>query len=379
MRVAICIFKYFPYGGLQRDCVKVVKECLKRHHQVDIYTMSWQGEQPQGCRVRTVEVGGWSNHKRCIAFSDHMTAELKKEHYDVVLGFNRMAGLDCYYAGDLCFAAENRGPKYFFWFRLSPRYRSYIALERAVFAEAGNCQILALTHQQIKDYRYYYHTPAQRFHLLPPGIDSQFTLGEDYPQLRQQYRQQFDCNDGLVILMVGSDFHRKGLDRALRALAALPAELKQQSQLWVVGDDSPKPWQHLIKRLGIKQQVRFFGPQQQVRPFFYAADLLIHPAYQEAAGMVLLEALACGLVVIATEVCGYAHHIIKSHGGVVISSPFKQQQLDEEVARLLGDHGLRRGYITNTLAYRQQVDLYHCQVEVVNQLETIAQQKRQEV
>ncbi|MCP4475980.1 MAG: glycosyltransferase family 4 protein [Gammaproteobacteria bacterium] len=374
MRVAVCIFKYFPYGGLQQDCVKVVKECLKRHHQVDIYTMAWQGEQPQGCRVITVAVRGWGNHRRCLAFSDHMVTQLKKEHYDVVLGFNRMAGLDCYYAGDLCFVAESHA-NYRFWFRLTSRYRAYAALERAVFAATANCQILALTHQQIEDYRYCYHTPAQRFHLLPPGIDPQFMLGEDYPQLRQQYRQQFDCDDALVMLMVGSDFRRKGLKRTLIALAALPSALKQQSQLWVVGDDNPKPWQRLIKRLGIAHQVKFFGPQQQVRPFYYAADLLMHPAHHEAAGMVLLEAIACGLTVVTTAVCGYAHHIIKSRGGVVISSPFKQQQLDKEIARLLGNHGLRQGYIANTLTYRQQVDLYHCQVEVVNQLEAIAQQR----
>ncbi len=49
-----------------------------------------------------------------------------------------------------------------------------------------------------------------------------------------------------------------------------------------------------------------------------AADILMHPAYQEAAGIVLLEAITAGLPIIVTEVCGYASFISQAQCGIVV-------------------------------------------------------------
>ncbi|XNM52069.1 glycosyltransferase [Escherichia coli] len=56
-----------------------------------------------------------------------------------------------------------------------------------------------------------------------------------------------------------------------------------------------------------------------------AADLLLHPAYQEAAGIVLLEAITAGLPVLTTAVCGYAHYIVDANCGEAIAEPFRQE------------------------------------------------------
>lgn len=63
-----------------------------------------------------------------------------------------------------------------------------------------------------------------------------------------------------------------------------------------------------------------------------AADLLLHPAVQEAAGIVLLEAIVAGLPVLTTEVCGYAHYINAAQCGVVIPEPFAQEVLNASSA-----------------------------------------------
>lgn len=39
MRMAFVLFNYFPYGGLQRDCVKIAQECTKRGHLVDLFAL----------------------------------------------------------------------------------------------------------------------------------------------------------------------------------------------------------------------------------------------------------------------------------------------------------------------------------------------------
>ena len=44
MKVALCLFKYFPYGGLQRDFLRIAKELKARGHEIRVYVQSWQGE-----------------------------------------------------------------------------------------------------------------------------------------------------------------------------------------------------------------------------------------------------------------------------------------------------------------------------------------------
>ena len=67
---------------------------------------------------------------------------------------------------------------------------------------------------------------------------------------------------------------------------------------------------------------RFPGGMDNLEELYYAADLLLHPARNEAAGTVLVEALCCNLPVLTTNLCGYAEYIISSSGGVVLPEKF---------------------------------------------------------
>ena len=58
--------------------------------------------------------------------------------------------------------------------------------------------------------------------------------------------------------------------------------------------------------------------------FLLAADLLLHPAYHENTGTILLEALVSGLPILTTDVCGYAHYVQEAKAGCVLTSPFQQ-------------------------------------------------------
>ncbi len=43
MRVAFCLYKYFPFGGLQRDFMRIAQTVAARGYQVRVYTQSWEG------------------------------------------------------------------------------------------------------------------------------------------------------------------------------------------------------------------------------------------------------------------------------------------------------------------------------------------------
>ena len=46
MHLSFLIYSYFPFGGLQRDFLRVAKECLSRGHNITVYTLSWDGDIP---------------------------------------------------------------------------------------------------------------------------------------------------------------------------------------------------------------------------------------------------------------------------------------------------------------------------------------------
>lgn len=90
-------------------------------------------------------------------------------------------------------------------------------------------------------------------------------------------------------------------------MASLPNAQREHTQLIVIGQDDPKPFLLQAAALGISKQVKIFKGRSDIRVLL-GADLLMHPAYNENTGTVLLEALVAGLPVLVTDICGYAHY-----------------------------------------------------------------------
>src|SRR3990167_126904 len=140
MKLAFCLFKYFPYGGLQRDFFRIAQACQQRGHTIDVYTMSWEGEPVPDWNLHLIKVPGWQNHARCQAYTKEVAKQLAINSYDLVFGFNKMPNLDIYYAADVCYQSRIRKQRAL-WYRLLPRYRQWVALEESVFAPAQHTEI----------------------------------------------------------------------------------------------------------------------------------------------------------------------------------------------------------------------------------------------
>jgi len=358
MQLAFILYKYFPFGGLQRDFLRIALECQRRGHRVRVYTLSWEGEMPPGFEVLIAPVRALFNHRRNEKFTAWVQADLAQRPVARVVGFNKMPRLDVYYAADPCYedkAQTLRNPLYRRW----GRYRHFAGYERAVFAPASRTQILMISEVQQPLFVRYYGTPAERFHLLPPGISTDRRAPANAGEIRRAFRREFAlADDDLLLVQIGSGFKTKGLDRSLRALAALPEALKRRTRLIAIGQDDPRPFRLQVKALGLSERVEILRGRSDVPRFLLGADLLIHPAYHENTGTVLLEALVAGLPVLVTGVCGYAHYIAEADCGRVLSGPFDQAQLDRRLADMLADPAARARWAANGLAYAEQADLY---------------------
>jgi UDP-glucose:(heptosyl)LPS alpha-1,3-glucosyltransferase len=327
MRLAFCLHNYFPFGGLQRDFLRIALACQARGHSITVFTMFWQGERPKGFDIRAVKASGLTNHGRSRHFDECVAAELRSGAFDLSIGFNKMSGLDFYFAADPCLLYRLRERSWLC--RQGPRQRTYVALERQVFSPEGAAHIMILDRREQERYQQVYGTPGERFSLLPPGIALDRRFGSGSPGLRRALRQQYDLDeDDLLILLIGSGFRTKGVDRAIAALAALPEGVRCRCRLLIVGRGDATPYLRQARGLGVADRVIFAGARDDVPQFLFGADLLLHPARTEAYGMVLLEAMAAGLPVLVTDVCGYAPQIAEAGAGCLLAAPFRQAQLN---------------------------------------------------
>ncbi|HEX4044638.1 MAG TPA: lipopolysaccharide core heptose(I) kinase RfaP [Gammaproteobacteria bacterium] len=372
MKLAFCLFNYFAFGGLQRDFLRIAQACYARGHEIHVYTMTWQAEPPEQFHLHLIKVPGWQNHVRCRRFVQAIQPELSQ--YDLVIGFNKMPGLDIYYAADVCYQAHAH-KKHRWFYRLLPRYRQWLAFEQVVFAENKTTAILLLTTQQQKEYTAYYYTPPERFHALPPGISKDRLVTANTPVIREKLRATYAIpTDHFILLMVASAFKTKGVDRAMIGLAHLPAYLQQRCVLWVVGADDPHHYLLLAKKLSIDQRIHFFGGRSDVADFLQTADLLLHPARLESAGAVLLEAVAAGLPVLTVDVCGYAPYIIQANAGQVLASPFQQDVWDKAMTAMLTALP-QAAWRTNALTFTQTADLFSLPEKAADLIEEIGKHK----
>jgi UDP-glucose:(heptosyl)LPS alpha-1,3-glucosyltransferase len=377
MHLAFVLDKYFPYGGRQRHFRRMLEALKQRGHQCRVYCISWQGETLAGVDLRRVSATALSSHRRNLRFLEQVRVDLARDPVDAVIGFNAMPGLDIYVATANCYLDETlreRGSL----FQRSARVRHFTECERAVFAPESNTQILLLCASQQDTFEQHYHTSPERMHLLPPGVAPDRRAPEDAPERRKAVRASLGLEpQELTMLFVGSDFISKGLDRAITALAHVREEQPSiKSRLLVVGQDKSRRFQRLAKRVGVADGVEFLGGRDDVLDLMLGADVLVHPALSEPAGIVLLEALAVGLPVVVTDVCGYAQHVKAARAGILLPSPFSQEQLDRAVMRYI-DGVFRAECRSSALLYARLTDLYSMHREGADLVEKLISQKRQ--
>ena len=205
--------------------LRIAHVCAAAGHEVTIFTGEWRGEMPEArIKVQLLPSSGWMNHQKHQSLIHAMQQVLVKNPVDLVVGFNRMAGLDAYYAADPCYV--ERTHKKGFFYKLTGRYRFFAEAEKAVFGKESQTQILLLTAREKQSFQQFYQTPDERFYLLPPSIPLEKFAGKNRKQCRQYVRAQFNLPENAnIILTVGSAFVRKGVDRTIEALAALPKAL----------------------------------------------------------------------------------------------------------------------------------------------------------
>jgi len=180
--------------------------------------------------------------------------------------------------------------------------------------------------------------PGVPIRVLSNGVD----IEDFYPDAvaRHQIREKCRIAESTTIaLFVGGDWDRKGLEIALRSVAAARG-MGSDLRLWVVGGGNYVRFQKIAEDLEIGPQVHFFGPQDRLNNIYNGADVMVLPSDYEASPLVVREAAACRLPIVVTPVHGVREVLGDNEGG------FVEEADSENWARILtelaGNPDLRR-------------------------------------
>lgn len=313
LRLAVVVKKFMATGGAERYAMETTRRLCSRGHQVALVARQWD---------TTAEADGLSLHRlpdydrlpsvlNSWLFARDAARQLATLPIDAVISHERGFRQDIAVVHTFPYRrglARYPGIRMIDQLYLSPRSWLHLYLE----TQQMHSVKLAPVSETIRDDLAQYYHRTRNVTVVNPGVDLDYFSPEAIDGFRESTRQTIGVSpEETVILFVGNEFRRKGLDDLITALGAA-------QRLVVVGRGERWPhYRRLVQRHGMTDQVHFVGLVEDVRPWYAAADVLTLPSLAEAFGMCVLEAMACGLPVVVRSYAGAAALVKQDTNGFV--------------------------------------------------------------
>lgn len=213
--------------------------------------------------------------------------------------------------------------------------RRYDALIRKTLEEADS---IVVASSAVYDEARKIIGSEDKIHLIPNGVDIQeFNPNLDGSRIRGKLKVDEEYT---VIFTLRHHEPTYGIEYLIRAI---PLVLRREKNVMFVigGEGSLKRYhERLALKLGVKDRVVFTGriPRTEA-PYYYAmSDVVVVPSLQEAFGLVVTEAMACGKPVIGTDVGGISDQIIDGFNGFLVPSK-NPEAIAERIIWLINNPG----------------------------------------
>jgi len=185
------------------------------------------------------------------------------------------------------------------------------------------------------------HYPAERIVVFPWGID--LSLFQPNQRIREEMRNRLGCEGKKVILMNRSFKPVYGIEYFLRSL---PLILSKEPNIYVllIGDGPLKPFlEKMVEELGLERVVKFIGrvDNRDMPMYLNASDLYVSSSLSDGTPVSLLEAMACALPVVVTDVPSVLEWVKDGYNGLVVPRQ-TVSELAEAIIHLLKDEELAR-------------------------------------
>lgn len=291
------------------------------------------GEVPAAVDFRTEAAGGAADYLRAFGRA------VARGGYDgVVCGHLHLAPLAAVAAARarapwllIVHGVEAWGPPH--WPATQGRFVS--AVTRAAVRQAD--AFVAVSDLTRRRFAAHMGIPAERGTVIPNSVDlSDFGPGPKRPDLLDQYGLR-----GRTVLMtlarLASGERYKGIDEVMEALPAIAETVPHVSYLICGGGDDRQRLEAKAQALGLADRVVFAGyvPEEEKADHYRLADAFVMPGRGEGFGIVYLEALACGVPVVASSADASQEAVLHGDLGAVVD-PDRPASVLEGIRDALG-------------------------------------------
>lgn len=211
--------------------------------------------------------------------------------------------------------------------------------ERRLFSGPRRKRIVAASRLIRSQILEEYNLPEECLCVIPNGVHLSRFKG---PPTATQRNDSGD--DPFVLLFVGNEFDRKGLQTVIEALPLLSL---RSVEVHIAGDDDPAPYKRRAAELHVLDRLKFLGSVPAPESLFLRSDALVFPTHYEPFGMVIIEAMAAGIPVITTRTAGAVEDMTDGIHGLYLDDPCSAGELSRRISALLDDASLRANLSRN--------------------------------
>ena len=334
LKIAVLIKRFLRTGGAEKYAMEVVRR-LAMDHEVHVFAHEWVFDGPEPMTFhkipRVCRKPAWVNQLFFSYFCRHAVGD----RFDVVHSFEKVPTFDVMTVQSPCFKSpDHKGMGYWRqrldWVRMaiSPRKFAWRWLEARQFADDGMRMIVAVSEKVQRNVQDCYGLSDEYFRLAYTGVDVPKITREYSPQELKDMRGQLGVSpDDVVVLFVGTEFKRKGLDALLEGLALAP---RARFKLLIAGGGGGKLayYKGLADKMKLTAEVRFLGLVQDIERIYPIADIYILPTLADPCPLAPLEAMAAGVATImsAPEYNGSAE-LVRKGEALLLSDPRNPQEI----------------------------------------------------
>jgi glycosyltransferase involved in cell wall biosynthesis len=342
MRIAHVTATFPPYySGTGMVCYHNALELARRGHDVTVLTAAHPPgtyEYPPEIRVRRLPVAFR------IGNAPLLPGLLQLQKYDIIhLHYPFFFGAELVWLAahlrQLSYVITYHQDVLFTGLMRLAEHNHHVLLGRIIMAQASKLYATSWDYARASRVSEMLQARPQIVDEIPNGVDTKRFCPDGSSRL---LRDRYACTDqDKIVLFVGAIDHAhyfKGIDGLLQAIRHIDdASVK----LLLVGDgDLRETYQQQAQELGIAQRVLFCGrvSAEELPQHYVLGDILVLPSTTmgEAFGMVLIEAMACGKPVIASNLPGVRSVVHDGEDGLLVE-PGNVADLAAKIRQLLDD------------------------------------------
>lgn len=171
-----------------------------------------------------------------------------------------------------------------------------------------------------------------------PGVGVDINKFQNVQVDKEEKRNSVGVNiDNFMIISVGEINKNKNHQVIIKAIS----KIKNKNIKYVICGQGylENKLKKLVQKLNIEQQVKFLGFRKDVIEICKASDVFVFPSYREGLSVALMEAMACGVPVICSEIRGNIDLIVNGKGGY-LAMPRDVNEFSKKIQTLYNDHEL---------------------------------------